>query len=192
MSDFSRKWAESIALPFAQRWWAVALRGLLAFLFGIIALFAPGATILSLVLLFAAYAFVDGLTELYLGWRFLSDQTGWRRWLPMIVGGLASLGAAALALVWPGLSVIVFILLLGFWSFVSGVMALLSAIWLKEAHGRVWLAVVGVASMLFGAALAIAPMMGAVVLAWWIGVYALILSGALFALAYRLWTRRLR
>ena len=45
----------------AQNWWAVTIRGVFGILFGLVALFLPGATMLSLVLLFAAYVFVDGV-----------------------------------------------------------------------------------------------------------------------------------
>src|SRR4051794_31519815 len=45
----------------AQNWWAIALRGVLAIIFGLIALFVPAATILSLVLLFSAYMLVDSV-----------------------------------------------------------------------------------------------------------------------------------
>jgi hypothetical protein len=43
-----------------ENWWVIALRGILGIIFGLIALFLPGATILSLVLVFAAYMLVDG------------------------------------------------------------------------------------------------------------------------------------
>jgi Short repeat of unknown function (DUF308) len=45
----------------AQNWWAVALRGVFAILFGLVALFLTGPTILSLVLFFSAYMLVDGV-----------------------------------------------------------------------------------------------------------------------------------
>ena len=45
----------------ARNWWAIAIRGVLGILFGLVALFLPGATMLSLVLIFAAYTFVDGV-----------------------------------------------------------------------------------------------------------------------------------
>ena len=44
-----------------QNWWAFVARGVLAILFGLIALFQPGVTMLSLVLVFAAYAIADGV-----------------------------------------------------------------------------------------------------------------------------------
>ncbi len=48
----------------AQNWWAIALRGVFAIIFGIIALLMPGAALLAFVLLFAAYMLVDGASRL--------------------------------------------------------------------------------------------------------------------------------
>lgn len=44
----------------AENWWAIAIRGGLGILFGLVALFLPAATMLTLALLFGAYAFADG------------------------------------------------------------------------------------------------------------------------------------
>ena len=40
----------------ARNWWAIALRGLMAVLFGLLTIFIPGVTLVTLVLLFGAYA----------------------------------------------------------------------------------------------------------------------------------------
>ncbi|HEY0291931.1 MAG TPA: DUF308 domain-containing protein [Hansschlegelia sp.] len=186
MSDFAQKWGQSIALPYAQRWRTVAIRGALAVAFGLVALFAPGPTLLSFVLLFAIYAVADGVAELYLAARGAGDGIGWRRWAPLVLGGVASLAAAAVALLWPDITVLVFILLMAFWSFVSGVMMVAAAVFFGAAPGRLWLALAGVASIVFGAALAIAPLVGALVLTWWLGAYALAFGVALLIMAYRL------
>ena len=42
-------------------WWALALRGGVAILFGIAALLRPGIALEALILLFGAYALVDGV-----------------------------------------------------------------------------------------------------------------------------------
>jgi uncharacterized membrane protein HdeD (DUF308 family) len=49
--------AESLA----KSWSAVALRGLVALLFGVMVFFWPGLTLLVLVLLFGSYVLVDGI-----------------------------------------------------------------------------------------------------------------------------------
>src|SRR5260370_16947143 len=46
---------ETMSNLLAQNWWAIALRGVFAIVFGIIALLMPGAALLVFVLLFAAY-----------------------------------------------------------------------------------------------------------------------------------------
>ncbi len=51
----------SLLSALSERWWALLLRGLLAVLFGLIALFLPGMTLTVLVLVFGAYALVDGV-----------------------------------------------------------------------------------------------------------------------------------
>ena len=54
----------NISEALARNWWAMALRGVLAIVFGLIALVFPGVTMLSLVIVFAAYALVDGCLRL--------------------------------------------------------------------------------------------------------------------------------
>ena len=52
----------------AGNWWALALRGLLAVLFGITALVMPGLTLAVLVVLYGGYAFVDGVFAVVASW----------------------------------------------------------------------------------------------------------------------------
>ena len=47
-----------------RNWWALALRGLVAVLFGLFTLLVPGVTFVTLVLLFGAYALADGVFNL--------------------------------------------------------------------------------------------------------------------------------
>ena len=61
----------------AGNWWAVALRGVFAILFGLIALLAPGSAILSLVLLFAAYMLVDGIVGIVSAVRAAKRDERW-------------------------------------------------------------------------------------------------------------------
>ena len=47
---------DAMSTVLARNWWLMALRGVVAILFGLIAFVAPGAFVLSLVLFFAAYS----------------------------------------------------------------------------------------------------------------------------------------
>src|SRR5271165_7112845 len=85
----------------AQNWWAIAIRGVLGILFGLVALFLPGATMLSLVLLFAAYAFVDGLFGIISAVR--AARQG-ERWGLLVLEGIVDLVTAAIAFLWPGIT----------------------------------------------------------------------------------------
>ena len=52
-----------------KNWWAFVIRAVLAILFGLIALFMPGVTMLALVLVFAAYTIADGVLAIVSGVR---------------------------------------------------------------------------------------------------------------------------
>jgi uncharacterized membrane protein HdeD (DUF308 family) len=167
----------------ARNWWLIALRGLLGVAFGVIALVFPGATILSLVLLFSAYMLVDGLFSLYAAGRAIVRR---ERWGMLLLQALASIATAAIAFLWPGITVIAFVVLIAAWSIVSGCLMIAASSRLAQDHGRWWLALGGVASLIYGFLMIVAPLLGAIVLAWWLGAYALVFGVALIVLSFKL------
>src|SRR5258705_7026718 len=87
----------------SQSWWLVALRGALAVVFGLIALFMPVATILALVVLFSAYMIVDGLFSITMAiWAAQQRE----RWGLLALQGVVSLATGIVAFVWPELTVV--------------------------------------------------------------------------------------
>jgi uncharacterized membrane protein HdeD (DUF308 family) len=177
---------EAMSAVLAQNWWLMALRGVFAVLFGLIALFAPGAALLSLALLFSAYMLVDGALGIAAGVRAAQRN---ERWGWLIGEGLANIAAGVIAFIWPGLTVVAFVLLIAFWALISGGFMLAAAFRLKADHGRWWLALGGIASLIFGVLLVIAPLVGAVVFAWWLGAYAIVFGIMLLVLAFQLRNR---
>jgi uncharacterized membrane protein HdeD (DUF308 family) len=171
----------------AQNWWAVALRGVFAILFALIALFWPGATILSLVLFFSAYMLVDGILGIVAAARAASNN---QRWGLLVLEGVLNILVGVIAFVMPGLTVLFFITLMAVWSLITGILMVVAAFRLNPAYGRGWLIFSGIVSVLFGVALLIAPLVGAVVLTWWLGAYALVFGVTLLMLAFKLKSRR--
>jgi uncharacterized membrane protein HdeD (DUF308 family) len=171
----------------ANNWWVVALRGVFAVLFGIIAFAMPGVTMLSLVIVFAAYSLVDGVAGIVMAVR--GARRG-ERWGWLLANGILGIIAGAIALVWPGVTILAYVLLVAAWALISGAFMVIAAFQLKIDHGRFWLGLAGVASLIFGVLLVIAPLIGAVVLTLWAGAHALILGVILLMLSWKLRSHR--
>jgi uncharacterized membrane protein HdeD (DUF308 family) len=171
----------------ADNWWAVGLRGILGILFGLICLLTPGVAIGAFVILFAAYMFVDGGFAIASAWK--AARTG-ERWGLLIVEGIVDIAAGLIAVIWPAITMVALIWLVAIWAIVSGALMLYAAFMLNRDHGRWWLALGGIASLIFGVLLVIEPLIGAVVLTMWIGAYALVFGGFLLVLAFQLHSRK--
>lgn len=167
----------------AKNWWAVALRGVAAILFGIAAFAMPFVTMLSLVIVFAAFSFIDGIFGVVMSVRGARKGGSWV-WL--LFNGILGVVASAVAVLWPDITVLAFVILVAAWALISGTFMLISAFRLKIDHGRVWLAIAGVASVVLGILLVISPFTGALVLTFWIGAHAFVLGATLLVLAYKL------
>jgi uncharacterized membrane protein HdeD (DUF308 family) len=167
----------------ADNWWLMALRGLLAILFGIAAFAIPGATMLALVLFFAAYSLVDGILNVILAAR--GARRG-ERWGWLLFNGLLGIAVGIMATLWPGITVLAFVMMVAAWALLSGALMLAAAVGLKVNHGR-WLLVLGaILSLLWGVLLVISPFVGALVLTWWVGAQSLVFGAILIALAFKL------
>ncbi len=167
----------------ARNWWAVALRGVLAVLFGIVALTTPGVTLLSLALFFGVYLLIDGVFGIVAAIRAARQD---QRWGLLLAEGVLDILMGLIAVVFPVGAVLAFVLATAAWSLITGVLMLMAAFKLTAEHGRWWMVLGGVASLLFGIALAVSPVIGAVVLTWWLGAYALAFGVFLLVLAFRL------
>jgi uncharacterized membrane protein HdeD (DUF308 family) len=166
----------------AENWWVIALRGVLGIIFGFLALFMTGTTIVSLVLVFSAYMLVDGVFSIAaaLRSRGRNEQWGW-----LLLNGTISILAAIVAFLWPLVTAVAVVLAIAVWSIVAGAFQLASAFRMaKGSRGRSWLIFSGIVSILFGAVLVLSPLIGAIVLTWWIGAYVLVWSVLLLAIAF--------
>jgi len=171
-----------------QNWWLFTLRGVLGIIFGILALIFPGPTILSLVLLFSAYMLVDGIFGIISAVRAIRRKED--RWGLLIFEGLIDIAVGILAFLWPGITVVAFVLLVGAWAIVTGAVMTAAGFRLNVSHGRWWLVLSGVLSLAFGTLLVIIPLIGAIVLTWWIGAYALAFGVALVIFSFKLRSRQ--
>lgn len=171
----------------AESWWAVGLRGILGILFGLICLLTPGLAVEVFVILFAAYMLVDGVFAIAAG---IKAARNGERWGLLILEGIVDLAAGLVAVLWPAITLVALIWLIAIWAIVTGALMLAGAFSLNLDHGRWWLALGGIASVIFGILLVIEPLIGAVVLTLWIGAYAIVFGIFLLILAFQLHSKQ--
>ena len=168
----------------SKYWWLIALRGVFAVLFGVMAFVWPGLTLLALVLLFAAYALTDGVLALVAG---LTHSQSKQRWWMLLLEGVVSIAAGVLTILWPDLTAVALVYLIGAWAIVTGVMEVVAAIRLRQEINNEWLlALAGILSIAFGVAMVIWPGAGALTLIWLIGGYAVVFGVLMIVLGFRL------
>ena len=178
---------DALSEVLADNWWAVGLRGILGIVFGLICLLTPVFAIEVFVIVFAAYMLADGVFAIAAAWK--AARNG-ERWGLFILEGIVDIAAGVLAALWPAITMVALIWLVAIWAIVSGALMLYAAFTLNADHGRWWLALGGIASLIFGALLVIEPLVGAVVLTLWIGAYAIVFGIFLLILAFQLHSRK--
>jgi uncharacterized membrane protein HdeD (DUF308 family) len=165
----------------ARNWWALALRGLVAVLFGLLTFLIPGITLVTLVLLFGAYALADGVFNVIAFFRVASHH-----WA-LLIEGVVGIIAGILTFVWPAITALVLLYLIAFWAIFTGLFEIIAGIRLRKAIASEWLLLVmGVLSLLFGVFILFAPGAGALAIVLWIGAYALVFGITMLVLAFRL------
>jgi uncharacterized membrane protein HdeD (DUF308 family) len=165
-----------------RHWWVLALRGLAAIVFGILAFIWPGVTLSVLILLFGAYAIVDGVLALYAALR----SGGKHVWAPLLEG-VVGIVAGLVAFFLPGLTALALLFVIAAWAILTGILEVIAAVRLRQVISNEWMLIFsGVLSVVFGLLLIAQPGAGALAVVWLIGIYAIIFGIAMLALAWRL------
>ena len=164
-------------------WWALALRGVIAILFGLAALLRPDIALGALILLFGAYALVDGVFAIV--GVFRGTRAGTPRWL-LLLEGVVSVLAGIIAFVYPGLTAIALLYLVAVWAIITGLAEIATAIRLRQEITGEWALILGgIFSVLFGVLLAVLPGVGILSLIWLIGAYAVVFGVLLLIVAFQ-------
>ncbi|MFN6570533.1 HdeD family acid-resistance protein [Dendronalium sp. ChiSLP03b] len=175
----------------ARNWWIVALRGAIAIIFGLVALFLPAITLTALVFFFAAFVLIGGILLAIAAFRDdLNNTCGWL----LLLEGEIGIAVGTLAFIWPGIAALVLLYFIAAWAIVTGIFEILTAIQVRKQIENEWLlALAGTASILFGLLLIICPLAGALAILRIIAAYTIIFGFLFLILAFRLriwWIKR--
>jgi uncharacterized membrane protein HdeD (DUF308 family) len=168
-----------------RNWWAIALRGVIAIAFGLLAFFQPELTLKLLVTLLAAYLVADGVALLA---SFVRGEPEARRagWSVAIMGVLGIVAGVA-AFVWPNIPALSLLALVAFWAILTGALQIVAAVRLRrEINGELLMVIGGALSIAFGLYLVVNPGDGLLSLVSLVGLWAVVFGISNLALAFRL------
>jgi uncharacterized membrane protein HdeD (DUF308 family) len=164
-----------------EKWWVKLILGLLGVAFGIAFILLPGGLWLTVGILVGIFLVLMGFTFLF-GGLIGGGTTGGDRMLAVIVGILGII-IGMISLVWPGLTALFIVILLGFWLIFLGIMEIAGGNMVpKEVADKVMpksrglIIVSGVLDLLIGIIFVLMPVAGGVVIAWLAGLLLVILG----------------
>ena len=162
-------------------WWAILIRGIIAIIFGFVAILWPGLTVFALVLVFGIFVIVEGLFSLAA--TYYAAKAG-QRWWTVLLRGLVEIAVGIIVLVWPGITALALLFLIAAWALISGIIEVVGAFSSAAKPYRALLAISGVISIIIGILLFSWPVGGAVAIVWLIGIYAIVIGILLFIFSF--------
>ena len=169
-------------------WWLVLIRGILAVVFGVLALALPTVALLALVFTFAAYAIVDGVANIAHSFRVRGQDARWG-WL--LAQGIVSVIAGIVAFIFPLTAGFVFglwaLVIIGIYAIMMGISGIPASASIAAGGSRALGYVLAILSIVAGIVILIvavvSPLAGILNLIWLVGVYAIIFGVLLIVLA---------
>jgi len=151
--------------------WALGLNGLLSIALGVVILVWPGISLFALTIVFGAYALASGVVGLF--YAFTAEADGERGWL--ILSGLLGIAVGIVVLVWPSISALALLYVIGAYAVALGIIAVVGAFWLPIDGGDTALMILScLVSILFGIVIFARPGDGALVTLTLIAAFALV------------------
>jgi len=107
------------------------------------------------------------------------------RWGWYAFAGIATIAASAVALIYPGVTLLALVILVGIRAVMLGGAEIASALSWRQLESRWLLGVAGLVSVVFGVVLFASPIAGGLALLWTIGIYAIIVGVMMFVFGVR-------
>ncbi len=164
--------SQEIKRSITELWWLWVIQSIVAILFGIVALFWPGLTLVTLIYLVAPFIIAIGLIEIIRSLMSVGHRDTW--WMSLIVG-LLTLGAGVFLARHPNVTFATFVLVVGI-TFIAWGVTDLSKAFLDSAliKHRALTFIAGLAGIVAGIIILVQPVSGGLAFVWVIGLFALI------------------
>lgn len=166
----------------SRNWEAIAVRGGAAVVFGLLFLFWPAPTLLTLIYIFGIFVLVEGVTAIVAGVR-QPEGVSWG----LVALGIIGIAAGIATFIWPNITGLILLYVIGFWAIAVGVAQIIAGIDLRREIENEWLLIAtGAVSLILGLILVVNPGQGALAFTRLIGFFGLVYGALQLGLAFRL------
>jgi uncharacterized membrane protein HdeD (DUF308 family) len=174
----------AIADLYKQAWWMLLIRGIVAVLFGILAITWPGLTLATLIIFFGAFALVHGVFAVIGSIAGRKEADDW--WL-VLLEGILGIIIGIMTFAWPALTGLVLAYFIAAWALINGILRIYGAIKLRRVIEGEWLLIIsGIIGVLFAIFVFARPLAGALAIILFIGIYAIVLGLLGIILSFRI------
>lgn len=162
-----------------DKWVMLLVRGIIAILFGLMAMIWPGITAVALAVLWGFWALVEGVVNLVAAFQKGAAGKGWK-----IVFGVISIIAGLIAVIHPFDVALTLTWILGIWFIVTAIFQGVGAFSSTRTRPRWMLVVSAVLSLVIGILFVAKPGVGVLSIVLWVGVVAIIWGVILIIAAF--------
>lgn len=167
-----------------RTWWAFAIQGLAAIVFGVLTLIWPGISLRVMIALFGAFALVTGIMLIVASFDAVKQRMHWGS---LLAAGILDVVVGVVTWFWPGLTALAVLYLVVAWALVTGVLYVVASIEFRDEFAHAWLlTLAGVLSLVLAVVLAFDPRDGILSLVLVVGIYAIIGGCSTLTFAFRL------
>jgi uncharacterized membrane protein HdeD (DUF308 family) len=178
-----------MSITLVRNWWVLALRGLIAVLFGLAAFLWPGGigpqALAVLVPIFGAYALAHGLFAIGIAFMERGQFERWwvlEHWWVLLVEGVVGIAAGIMTLAWPSIAIGTLLYVIATWAIINGLLEIGAAVWLRDVFRDESLPMVGgILALIFGLILILRPDAPPLAVLWLFGAFA-VSFGVLFTM----------
>ena len=168
------------------KWSSVALRGVAALVFGVLALTWSAITLHTLVIIFGIFALFDGILE---GYNAMTAKREEQNWFWSAVRSCIGIVIGIISLAVPSVTGTVFLALIGIWAVLSGIGEMIISVKLPLSKAGQYLLVFGgLISLIFGIVMLSLVNSQALDLTWLIGTYAIVFGVVMISLSLQVRT----
>jgi uncharacterized membrane protein HdeD (DUF308 family) len=169
---------------FYQRsWWSLMIRGVVAVIFGILALAAPAKTLDFLIMLFGIFVLVVGLVATIGAIMHRKESENW--WL-ILIPGVAGIVIGLISVAMPAFTEAIIIYLIAIWALVSGIGQIYSAMKIRKDVEGEWMPIlIGIISIVLGILLFVRPIEAAATVMWLVGLFVLVIGILWIVMGFR-------